>query len=241
MSDARVPRRRLPGLWCLAVVLVGVLAGIGALVWRKNAKARAANGSQSPRTWSCTHPTPAPGEPREIHSLIEQLASTNAPPNRPFGPLPDGYDEKAQELVEEAQTKLLAKGTAAFPLLIAHQEDARYCGTYPTSILRDFTVGEICLQIIERQIDLRLGSYKGRTGADGESHGPPDYLQEHRPLDRWWAKRSHLSLRDIQIEVMEWTITQEREIGFPDAKSKKDWLDPLVAKLAELRSEEPPK
>src|SRR4051812_22623790 len=92
----------------------------------------------------------------EIEMLIEQLASPNRPLNPERQPLPipvpDGYDIEAQKKVYLAESRLASLGKRAFPLLIGSRKDERYCLTGSTSIEQDFTVGEICLQILGSQI-----------------------------------------------------------------------------------------
>lgn len=63
---------------------------------------------------------------QEIGRLIDALASKNKAPIQRGrkGDLeleyPEDYDEKADELVNSAGDKLIARGTVAFPLLIEH-------------------------------------------------------------------------------------------------------------------------
>lgn len=78
----------------------------------------------------------------EVTALIKALASPNPAPKLIKGrdgerwyELPQGYDLGAQKRVHEAWDKLDELGFAAFPQLVQHFEDERYCTT------EDYDVG----------------------------------------------------------------------------------------------------
>jgi hypothetical protein len=146
---------------------------------------------------------------KDINASIERLASPNRPLNpkgEPFlVPTPPTYDEAAQEKIEEAVEELKKLGTAAFPYLIKHRNDKRYCRSYPTSIVRDFTVGETCMEILCSQVD----SFDGRY----EYKGMPSYSGSviERDPKKWWKQHSSLTVTEMRIEALKWTINAERE------------------------------
>jgi hypothetical protein len=179
-------------------------------------------------------------------SLIRQLKSPNKdlnPKVEPFVRLPPEYDRQGQKAVEEAEQKLIALGKDAFPILIEHLNDTEYSQSLPTAILRGFSVGEVCLMIIQRQVEPRRSGYKVRGGSDGEFHGMDDYLDSYSRkgkttrdgMRRWWSDHQQKMIRQMQIEALEWTIRRESEIGFPHPGDRELYLDPLVKKLAELK------
>jgi hypothetical protein len=182
-------------------------------------------------------------------SLISRLKSPNKPANPDRTPLigyPTDYDFKAQEKVSEAERKLVNLGQSAFPILVEHLNDPEYSQSFDTALLSDFTVGEVCYMIIRRQIEPadRRG-YKIREGSDGKSHTMPHYFHSYyksgQPrkdqLSRWWAGHRDKTIQEMQIEALEWTIEEEKRIGFPGRRDRELYLDPLVRKLAELKKE----
>lgn len=158
---------------------------------------------------------------------------------------PVEYDVKAQERVKKAYAELVALGKDAFPLLIEHLNDKEYSLSFSTAIWRSFTVGEACFMIINDQIDIIGMTYKGRIGKDGKDHTYVGYFEQFCSgawftkdgIERWWKENQDKSLREMQIQVLQWKIENEKKIGFPKAKDKENYLHPLVAKLRELESQ----
>ncbi len=190
---------------------------------------------------------------RKIERLVAQLKSKNKPLNplrQRLTPKPrdrKGYSEKAQEKVDAAQRELAALGKDAFPVLIEHLDDQEYSQTFITSLLQDFSVGQVCFMLIESQVHLTGTGYGARVGADGESHAYPRYFAQYCGKDwytqegvrLWWSEHRHLSLREMQIEALEWAIAQERTIGFVDAADEERVLAPSLSMLEKLKNNEP--
>jgi hypothetical protein len=179
----------------------------------------------------------ANAEEKEIEALIEQLASPNAPLNPkgdPFNiPIPPGYDEKAQDQIERTVEELEKKGKAAFPHLIKHRNDRRYCRSYPTSIMRDFTVGETCMEILYHQVDSFAvrSEYKGMPTYSGSVIFPD-------PVG-WWKIHSNMNVREIRIDALKWTINAEKkergeEFYQLHAMTRIEWQQRIVEPLQNL-------
>lgn len=182
---------------------------------------------------------------KAISILIGKLKSRNADPNpmgRPLVGFPASYDVTLQKQVWDARHQLKSVGKDAFPMLIQHLNDKAYSLSISTSILRSFSVGDVCFSIIEDQVDLGGESYKSRMGSDGELHPYRSYFSKYcdgmwytkEGIQRWWNDHQHSSLRNIQIEALRKAIDRERAIGFPSPRDKELYLDPLVAKLNSL-------
>jgi hypothetical protein len=183
---------------------------------------------------------------KAIQGLIAQLRSSNKDPNPnmdPFVWYPPGYDESAQEKVEAARQRLIALKTAAFPILIEHLGDSEYSRSIHTAVLRGLSVGDACFEIIESQVDLSEDRYKWRDGADGKEHVHRRYFATRYcngawyskdGIRKWWTEHERHSLKDMQIEALEWTIKREKVIGFPSDQDRKRFLKPLEEKLAEI-------
>jgi hypothetical protein len=194
-----------------------------------------------------------PARVQKIKKLIDQLVSPNLPPDvkseEPDAVYPKGYDREAQRPIDKAIEMLRAEGLVAFPVLIERLEDRRYCCTVSYAAHVNHSVGEVCFQIMERQIDLAGIRYKVRFGADGKTYyTSPCYLvtqyggqwpPDKAAFEKWWKARSQLSLRSLQIEGLEWTIKEEKKRGFANAKEEESYLKPLLEMLDKLRSGKP--
>lgn len=185
---------------------------------------------------------------QHIEALILRLRSPNRDPNPKWesGPVsyPDDYDLQAQRSVEDARRKLISLGKDAFPFLIEHINDKEYSLSFSTSILRGFSVGEVCFMIIERQVDLAGVAYKGRDGSDGKSHVHRRYFSQYcagrwftqAGIQKWWETHQQLSLREMQIEALRWAIQREQNIGFSGENDRKHYLGPLQERLRKLEA-----
>lgn len=103
------------------------------------------------------------------------------------------YNPPAAVLAHE---KLLSMGTAAFPALVGRVEDGRpACRCFQEQTTSRTTVGDVCFGIIAIQVERysRLGKVY------------PGCLTK-RDVANWWHKRESLTLRELQIESLEWTI-----------------------------------
>ena len=183
---------------------------------------------------------------QRIEALIADLRSPNKDPNpkfQPFIKLPKAYDLAAQEKVERAQEELIEMKEAAFPVLISHLKDKPYSRSISTAIFRSLSVGDVCFMIIEGQVDLAGMRYKARTGSDGKFHMHDGYFSQYckggwhsqEGMEKWWKEHKNDSLKEMQIEALEWAIERERAIGFQDEKDREHYLDPLVKMLVELK------
>jgi hypothetical protein len=160
---------------------------------------------------------------REIKALIAQLVSPNPRPitfeedRRMAGRyrLPPGFDPKKQRRVDEARDKLRQLGPPAFPLLIAHWGDKRYCLTILTDLgggWHNRTVGEICRAIVFDQ----LQPYTFWPEVHGDPRGKPKrpmypqtFLASQKAARRWWKKHKHATLYQMQRAVLAWVRTEE--------------------------------
>jgi hypothetical protein len=169
---------------------------------------------------------------RKVESLITQLRVSDD----------DGSSEKAKL----AERKLLELGKMAFPFLIEHINDREESlRTSAGATPRSLTVGYVCFDIIESQVDLAGMNYKSREGTDGEYHVHRRYFRQFWKdedksrldgLQRWWKEHKKQSLQEMQIEALRWAIAREEKIGFREEEEKKHYLQPLLDKLQKLTS-----
>jgi hypothetical protein len=194
--------------------------------------------------------SPQPVDPfrQKVESLIAKLRSSNPPINPKREPWVEepGVQSVADEGWEAAREQLIVLGKLAFPVLIEHVNDTAYSCSRLSAIMADLSVGQVCFEIIEQQVDLAGLMYKSRTGADGQRHGPPAYFWQicgsdrftddglRKCLRKWWEAHKGQSLREMQIEALRQRIEDERKIGFSDEESKERFLNPLVERLKKI-------
>ena len=187
----------------------------------------------------------------KIAALVESLVSPNKEPKLVEGPrdlgvrhcqLPPKYDMAAQERIHETWDQLVAVGAEAFPSLIDHFDDKRYC----TSAELDewwsnYSVGSVCRQIVGRHIE-PWGHFT--IDPKGPTDVRPSYSDHHMETadaaKRWYASHKAKPLRDIQIEALQWTISQEKSRSRPRDTGDLTYLRGLLEKLRRSDTSLPP-
>jgi len=87
----------------------------------------------------------------KVKELIGQLESPNLPVNpEAQWPVsyPDGYDHDAQSAIEQVIIDIKDEEEKAIPLLLSAVKDEKYCLSKNEETLKDYTVGEVCRQIL---------------------------------------------------------------------------------------------
>ncbi|MBB6430953.1 hypothetical protein [Algisphaera agarilytica] len=202
----------------------------------------------------CVAHTPTDSHRAEF--LIEQLASDFPPAHEDlyhgpelaisiFGDQEDEQPDPSRvanyERIWNAKDQLKSLGLNAFPALVNAIDDERYSYSGVYAAWRNHSVGDACFFIIQSQVEYYGYGYKSRqapsTGSTAPSFTKPSYLYAMRNhgLEAWWEERKYLSLQELQIEALEWTIEQEVSAGFTNPEQKKIILEPLENRLAELR------
>jgi hypothetical protein len=196
----------------------------------------------------------------EIVALIDKLVSPNATPRGERLPRSSkDYDEAGQRRVDDAFHALVKIGPPAFPHLHARLNDRRYCFTRDLgSDDFDLPVGEVCAIIIASQLQpiqfFPLGATKREDRGDPRGRRPPrpryfyeQELNKPKTFETWWKAHEKKSLREIQIEVLEWMIQRERQenlkpkdhSGRPQGYSERE-IQYLQAELEKLRKSDKP-
>ena len=201
-----------------------------------------------PPRFSDTHLQPR--EKGEMDALVEKLAISQAPASfQPvYTPSRDTPASDPRVVAFEAAEQLKACGKAAFPNLLEHLGDGRQSVAFRRML--PATVGLACFTIIEQLVYGLPADYRGsfyRDGADGQLHDrvlflKPGMFDQGSAAD-WLAARERKSLTEIQVEALEWLISQEEHIGFPTEQDREDYLYPLERQrnrlLTQLRDAEP--
>ncbi len=152
---------------------------------------------------------------------------------------PEGFDHSHEEKVRKTSEQLASYGKQAIPHLIASRDDSRYCRTVRWAEDSNESVGQVCMGIVGRIVE----DFPSRSGYKGA----PSYLWQgiKRNPEQWWEEHKHMTLREIQIEALTWTIEaeQQREESYikllwgDRATMEKTIIEPLKQDLAKLRSE----
>lgn len=188
----------------------------------------------------------------EIKALIKQLASPNERPKaypeskgNPNAKYPAGYDREAQRRVMQTFFELRKIGPPAFPYLAETINDKRYSFTEDDGeVMSNWNVGRACFDIIDSQVQAYNGMWNG-TADGGDPRERPrrpspfsqDTFDDPQQFRVWCEARKDKSLRELQIESLEWTIAEE-------AKRPQDFTDVerthLQKVLAKLRTSDKP-
>ena len=164
----------------------------------------------------------------EVQVLIKQLVSRNKPPLIECGAasyLPD-YDKAAQSQAWKAWTRLFETGHTAFPYLLEAQNDLRYCLTAEDPLegnSGNYSVGQACRIILIQHLQPYGTVYAEGEGDPRTRPRRPDYYRRHKLHEpeaarTCWEARRKNTLRELQVEVLQWVIQEE-------AKSPEDYSD----------------
>jgi len=168
--------------------------------------------------------------------LIEELASA-----------PDPSPEKVSR-IEKAAGLLMHGGDQSHAVLVRHLTDER-----PSVFFDNYecTVGETCYHILRDQLLDLPEEYKllcdteKRFSAGGNYCWDPYMFTPTFSRDanwfhgagvvEWLAQRKHMSLLEKQIDVREWLIAEELDLGFTDQDIERKYLSPLRSGLATMK------
>lgn len=174
---------------------------------------------------------------KEMRLLVKDLVSPNDAPKVGNGldaDYPANYDRKAQNRVLDAWLTLQECGPRAFPVLFDAYDDDRYSLTGEGHMCdANWTVGRACRDMI----DCELQPY-GTWSQDKNDprHYFPRYfydfdLDTREGAKKWWKTHKNKTLRELQIEVLEWVIPElKNEKAFDEIRTQ------LKSDLAKLRA-----
>jgi hypothetical protein len=174
--------------------------------------------------------------------------------------IPKTFDWERCKHARDNIDKLMAMGMDAFPELISHHDDGRFCGFREGAIDRPTSVGDVCADIIESQVD--VSSYDvyapkvigwvpptiprfGREITPGLSDSYESWKKSwDKGWDRWWKRSKDKSLRELQIKAAEDSITwlRKSKTDDPDFPSWQDkQVEGLKKMISQLKQSKKPK
>jgi hypothetical protein len=173
----------------------------------------------------------------------------------PYLIIPKGFDWKMQEHVNDNIARLVEMGVDAFPQLIAHRNDDRFCGFRVGEVDTPRRVGSICEDIIEGQIDVfpyevdrkivmtwvphPLWQWDFEKGKESD--------KEEMDWNAWWKKNKNRSLYRLQIDVAEAAIailkkSKRDDEGFASWRSRQiKGLEQMIQELKKSKKPKPPR
>jgi hypothetical protein len=181
----------------------------------------------------------------QIAELVRDLVSPNQAPRtgNPYAQYPVGYDRAAQKRVLRAFHKLRELAPRSFPFLFDHFDDKRYALTADSGdVDKNYTVGQLCRDVLVSHLQPDVWDHKEGGTSFRRRPSEPDYIGHYKLLQpehakKWWEERKEKSLRELQLEVLEWVIAEETRSPdkFSDAQQ-----DRVRKRLAELRKSKAP-
>jgi len=153
----------------------------------------------------------------QILALVNDLVSPNQAPRAggPYAKYPAGYDHAAQKRVLRAFRKLRELAPRSFPFLFDRFDDRRYALTADSGdVDQNYTVGQLCRDILTSHLQPNVWDRKQGGTSFRRRPSEPDYLTHNKLFEpqharTWWAERKDKSLRDLQLELLEWVLAEE--------------------------------
>jgi hypothetical protein len=178
-----------------------------------------------------------PSSDQRIEALIQKLVSPNKAPEMRFGKTEGSgdYEQNARAMGAFSQLKKL--GVGAFPLLFDHLDDQRYSFTADRGDADDnWSVGRACFDIVRCQLEPFCGFSVPRN--ETTDRGPPRpcyaaHINLRNPASAkvWWEARKSKSLRELQIEALQWAIAEEAKTPERYSDKERTKLQRVLAKL----------
>jgi len=150
------------------------------------------------------------GEPSsaEIEQLIDQLAAMNPEPTKGSNDLGD-----REPHIWDAVDELHGLGLRAFPQLIAHYDDDRYCCCEDSLANRTVyhrSVGDVCQAIVKRQVTIRA-PWKNGDPRDVPGYGSSIVPYKKKKALKWWKSNRSRALWELQADNVKAVITANRQ------------------------------
>lgn len=186
----------------------------------------------------------------QVDALVARLVSPNSPPvirHSPSAKYPQDFDHEAQVRVHQAFKELYRLGIRSFPHIFDHFDDRRYSLTMDSGEAdRNWTVGQLCFDIVTCHLQpygpIALSEKKRSNGMRRGPQIPFYSARLHNPVGaKWWTSRKDKSLRELQIEVLEWVIDEEDKSPEKFSDRERDARKAMLLKLQDSESPLKPK
>lgn len=151
----------------------------------------------------------------DMRALVEALANRNPPPQhagvRRTPTFAANFDWSEDARVWKALELVIQRAEEAWPELVGHLDDDRYCLTYRSfsGFTYDDTVGTMCRTIILRNLSRGyFESVRPQLKAPHLALLEAGFLRDPKRLKAWCEERRDKKLYELQIEMCDWAITE---------------------------------
>jgi hypothetical protein len=183
----------------------------------------------------------------DVRALVEALANRNPVPNLVGKDHPKPIFEKKVDWLEDdrvwmAIPVLVRNAEDAWPEMVKHIDDQRYCITLETTesgITYNWTVGDMCRYIVAGNLaaayhrNLRPLTEQARARL-----GWPKVARDRKKLKAWCEERSKKQLYELQIDSCQWAITELRALDGYTRVSRiraRAWIAAIEAEIESLQ------
>jgi hypothetical protein len=181
----------------------------------------------------------------DSRALVEALASFNPAPRhvgtRHYPVFDAKFDWREHDRAWEALELLIQNAEFAWPELVNHLDDERYCVTYKSfsGFTLDFTVGGACREVILQ--NLAYGYFKTVRPGSKEAYlrlQTPGFLRDPVKLKAWCEARRNRKLYELQIEICDWAaaeLAKPEEFPKEDLDTRNRWIAAIQKASESLR------
>jgi hypothetical protein len=174
----------------------------------------------------------------KIDVLVVNLKNANAAPTieKGIARFPNTYDWEAQKRVLSAWEQLHSRFEEALPTLVTKLWDKNYCATVKLQSAdaeQNLTVGEVSEYLVRLNIEPYTRIHRKFLLSFDDRKIP-----QHRfAIDIWFKERTHKSLRELQLETIEWQIERYRPEYYQPVRVSQERIDSEFKKLKMERDE----
>ena len=164
-------------------------------------------------------------------ALVEAFVNRNPPPRLVkwqglYPVFPTDFDWPEDGRVHRSLRTLIEHAEAAWPEMVRHLDDARYCATVDEALSCEYamnwTVGDVCREIIAGSLTrcylTRLGPLDKMTFVRLENR---PITADAKKLRAWCEARSALPLYEIQIGACRAVLAEVEGGGWPPAAAER--------------------
>jgi hypothetical protein len=200
----------------------------------------------------------------DASSTIESLENRNPRPLL-VGSGPDyeavfdkEYDWSEYNRVMKIIPTLVEHAEVAWPQLVEHLRDNRYCTTvkltYSVTFTKNYSIGDVCRKIMAGWLSAAYGKHISEEDTDiwpSSERGThlmyayfslkeADFARDNKRLKSWCEKRKDMPLYELQIDTCRWAITDVPHIPDLSDKEKQMLKSAIEGDIESLRKSKEP-
>lgn len=153
------------------------------------------------------------------------------------------YDWSEYDRANKAVDSLVAHAEEAWPELLKHFDDKRYCMTYKGDYGQNYSVGDMCEQIVHdylvegysRHLPVLFRAVSNAEGAHAALQGSRVWWEAGTTRKVWCEKRKGKPLYELQIEMCEWAIARVAKLKDVSDEERGPFVKAVRAEITRLR------